>query len=108
MNEGAGAEGAGDGERVPDDTRRRLAAAYPVHTMPGRGHRAGRGATEYEFARLTLPRHLSRNVVTRLLVDQAEYGGWELDRLRILHDGTRTVVLRRRIIRQPRPVQSPA
>lgn len=59
--------------------------------------------TEYEFKRLSFPRELSRNVVTRLLVDRAEYGGWELDRVRILHDGTRKVILRRRIIRQPRP-----
>ncbi len=54
---------------------------------------------EYEFERLTLPRTLSRNVVTRLLTDRAEYGGWELDRVRILPDGTRKVVLRRKIIR---------
>jgi len=55
---------------------------------------------EYEFEKLTLPRELSRNVVTRLLVDRAEHGGWELDRLRIAHDGSRRVILRRKIIRQ--------
>ena len=55
---------------------------------------------EYEFEKLTLPRDLSRNVVTRLLVDRAEHGGWELDRLRIAHDGSRRVILRRKIIRQ--------
>ena len=54
---------------------------------------------EYEFQRLTLARTLSRNVVTRLLTDRAEYGGWELDRVRIMPDGTRKVVLRRKIIR---------
>ncbi|MGH3510329.1 MAG: DUF5703 family protein [Nocardioidaceae bacterium] len=58
---------------------------------------------EFEFARMTISRDLSRNVVTRLLVDRAEHGGWELDRLRLFPDGTRTVVLRRRIIRQQRP-----
>lgn len=47
-----------------------------------------------------LPKDFSRNVVTRLLVDRAEHGGWELDRLRIGHDGKRRVVLRRKIIRQ--------
>ena len=62
-----------------------------------------RSVAEYEFQRLTFPREFSRNVVTRLLVDRAEYGGWELDRVRILHDGTRKVVLRRKIIRQQRP-----
>ncbi len=58
---------------------------------------------EWEFERLTLPRELSRNVVTRLLVDRAERGGWELDRVRIGADGVRRVVLRRKIIRQARP-----
>jgi len=58
---------------------------------------------EWEFARITLPRDFSRNVVTRMLVDRAEHGGWELDRVRITPDGTRRVVLRRKIIRQLRP-----
>ena len=58
---------------------------------------------EYEFERLTLSRDFSRNVVTRLLTERAERGGWELDRLRLSADGTRSVVLRRKIIRQVRP-----
>jgi hypothetical protein len=73
----------------------------PLHTTARLG--GTRSAAEYEFQRLTIPRDLSRSVVTRLLVERAEHGGWELDRLRILHDGTRKVVLRRKIIRQPRP-----
>lgn len=64
--------------------------------------RALRPGVEYEFDRLVIPRDHSRSVVTRLLVDRAEQGGWELDRVRITPDGTRRVVLRRRIIRQPR------
>jgi hypothetical protein len=59
---------------------------------------------EWEFERLTLSREYSRNVVTRLLVERAEHGGWELDRVQIGPDGTRRVVLRRKIIRQPRPL----
>jgi len=55
---------------------------------------------EWEFDTLTLPRDFSRNVVTRMLVERAEHGGWELDRLRIQSDGVRRVVLRRKIIRQ--------
>ena len=55
---------------------------------------------EYEFERLTLSRDFSRNFVARLLIDRAEHGGWELDRLRLFPDGTRKVVLRRKIIRQ--------
>ena len=59
-----------------------------------------RPGVEWEFDKLVLSRELSRSVVTRLLVDRAEYGGWELDRVRITPDGTRRVVLRRKIIRQ--------
>jgi Family of unknown function (DUF5703) len=55
---------------------------------------------EWEFERLLISREFSRNVVTRLLVERAEHGGWELDRVRVAPDGTRRVVLRRRIIRQ--------
>jgi len=55
--------------------------------------------TEYEFQRFSLPRTLSRSAVRRLLTDHAEYGGWELARLRLFADGSRKVELRRRIIR---------
>ena len=75
----------------------------PLHTTATRG--AQRPATEYEFQRLTISRDFSRNVVTRMLVEHAERGGWELDRVRLLHDGTRKVILRRKIIRQ-RPAYS--
>ena len=57
---------------------------------------------EYEFERLTISREFSRSFVTRLLVDRAEHGGWELERVRLSPDGTRRVVLRRKIIRQQR------
>lgn len=63
-------------------------------------HRALRPGVEYEFDKLVISRDESRNAVTRLLVERAEHGGWELDRVRISHDGTRRVQLRRRIIRQ--------
>jgi hypothetical protein len=59
-----------------------------------------RPGVEYEFDKLVIPREQSRSFVTRLLVDRAEHGGWELDRLRLSPDGTRRVVLRRKIIRQ--------
>ncbi len=61
-----------------------------------------RRGVEWEFTDLKFDRRLPRNLVTRLLVDRAEYGGWELDRVRIAPDGTRSVVLRRRIIRAVR------
>jgi hypothetical protein len=62
--------------------------------------RALRPGVEYEFDRLLISREHSRNAVTRMLVDLAEQGGWELDRVRLAADGTRRVQLRRRIIRQ--------
>lgn len=65
--------------------------------------RALRPGVEYEFDHLTINREFSRNFVTRLLVERAEQGGWELDRLRMAADGTRRVILKRRIIRQ-RPI----
>jgi uncharacterized protein DUF5703 len=68
-------------------------------------------AMEYEFQRFSLPRSISRSAVRRLLIDRAEYGGWELSRLRVYPDGSRKVELRRRIIRvrptfrrDPRPM----
>jgi hypothetical protein len=54
---------------------------------------------EWEFEKLTIARDFSRNVVTTMLVERAEHGGWELDHVRVAPDGTRRVVLRRRIIR---------
>jgi hypothetical protein len=54
---------------------------------------------EFEYRRLWLPRGTSRTVAQRLLTDAAEHGHWELDRLRLYPDGSRRVVLRRRILR---------
>ena len=63
-------------------------------------HRALRPGVEYEFEKLLISREHSRSAVTRMLVERAERGGWELDRVQIRLDGTRRVLLRRRIIRQ--------
>jgi hypothetical protein len=62
------------------------------------GERAA-ARTEYEFRRLTLPRGVTRTAAQRLLTDQAEYGHWELARLRLSPDGSRDVLLRRTILR---------
>jgi hypothetical protein len=70
----------------------------PSTSTPKR--RALKPGVEYEFERVTLSRELSRNFVCRLLTERAEHGGWELDRLRLFPDGTRKVILRRKIIRQ--------
>jgi Family of unknown function (DUF5703) len=57
---------------------------------------------DYEYHHLYLPRGISRNETRRILTDHAEYGHWELARLRIRPDGSRRVMLRRRIIRAVR------
>lgn len=57
---------------------------------------------DYEYQSLSMPRGTSRTAARQLLTEHAEYGHWELDRLRLLPDGSRTVLLRRRIIRQSR------
>ena len=54
---------------------------------------------EWEFQKLYLPRGTTRNDARRLLTDHAEYGHWELARLRLFADGSRRVVLRRKVIR---------
>jgi Family of unknown function (DUF5703) len=72
-----------------------------LHTNPkGRALKPG---VEYEFERMTLSRTFSRNWVARMLTERAERDGWEIDRVRLFPDGTRKVVLRRKIIRQSRP-----
>ena len=57
---------------------------------------------EYSYLILNLPRSTSRDVVRRILTDHAEYGNWELARLRLAADGSRTATLRRKIIRPGR------
>jgi hypothetical protein len=71
--------------------------------MASTARKALRPGVEWEFENITLSRDLSRNVVTRMLVERAEHGGWELARTRIGPDGTRRIELRRKIIRQPKP-----
>lgn len=69
-------------------------------TSRRREQRALRPGVEYEFEKVLISREHSRSAVTRMLVERAEQGGWELDRVRLAPDGTRRVLLRRRIIRQ--------
>ena len=53
-------------------------------------------ADDWEYHPLRLPPGVSRLTASVQLAIQAEYGGWELARLRLYSDGTRRVVLRRR------------
>lgn len=54
---------------------------------------------EYQVERVRVGRQLPRSAVRQLLTDHAEYGGWELQRLRRYRDGSRDIWIRRRIIR---------
>jgi hypothetical protein len=60
------------------------------------------GMMEYSYMVLYLPRGMSRDAARRILTDHAEYGHWELSRLRLYGDGSRKATLRRPIIRQAR------
>lgn len=57
---------------------------------------------DYAYLVVYLPREISRDAARRILTDHAEYGEWELSRLRLFADGSRKVTLRRRIIRAVR------
>jgi hypothetical protein len=57
---------------------------------------------EYSYLSLYLPRGTSRDAARRILTDHAEYGNWELSRMRLYPDGSRRATLRRQIIRQAR------
>jgi len=50
---------------------------------------------DYEYAPLRLPPDVDRMTAAVRLALQAEYADWELERLQLLKDGTRKVVLRR-------------
>jgi uncharacterized protein DUF5703 len=57
---------------------------------------------EYSYLVVYLPRGTSRDAARRILTDHAEYGNWELSRVRLYPDGSRKATLRRLIIRQAR------
>jgi hypothetical protein len=59
---------------------------------------------DYAYMVVHLPRGTSREAARRILTDHAEYGEWELARLRLFADGSRKVTLRRRIIRAVRTI----
>lgn len=51
---------------------------------------------EYDWVPLRLPPDVTRLSASVRLSIEAEYRGWELTRVRLYHDGTRRVLLRRR------------
>ncbi len=58
--------------------------------------------SEYSYLVLYLPRGTTRDTARRILTDHAEYGDWELARLRLNADGSRKATLRRPIMRTVR------
>ncbi|RMI33648.1 dihydroorotate dehydrogenase [Nocardia stercoris] len=52
----------------------------------------------YEYVPLHLPRELNRVTASMRLAIQAEFGGWELSRVRAYTDGSRRVLLRRKAV----------
>ncbi|QIS12349.1 MULTISPECIES: DUF5703 family protein [Nocardia] len=51
---------------------------------------------DYEYVPLRLPPDVNRVTASMRLTIQAEFGGWELSRVRAYTDGSRRVLLRRR------------
>jgi uncharacterized protein DUF5703 len=58
---------------------------------------------DYEYAPLRMPNNIDRATAAAQLTIAAEFSGWELARVRLLRDGTRQVVLRRRRTDKPMP-----
>jgi hypothetical protein len=56
---------------------------------------------DYEYAPLRIPSHTDRSTAAAQLTIAAEFSGWELARVRLLRDGTRQVMLRRRATGAP-------
>lgn len=74
------------------------------HVPPGSGMadlpiEKGRRADDYEYRIMTIPPRESAASVRGALVEQAEYGRWELARTRKYLGGGKKVWLRRRVIR---------
>ncbi|MCF6467206.1 hypothetical protein FAF44_02100 [Nonomuraea sp. MG754425] len=54
---------------------------------------------DYSYMDIFIPRDLTREAARQLLTEHAEYGRWELARVRVYPDGSRHVRLRRKVIR---------
>ena len=56
---------------------------------------------DYEYAPLRLPSNVDRMTAAAQLAISAEFSGWELARVQLFRDGTRQVMLRRRLQNAP-------
>lgn len=62
-------------------------------------HVENEGGVDYEVQTISLPHTATRNQVRKLLTEEAEYGHWELHRLRRYRDGSTKAWLRRKVIK---------
>ena len=53
--------------------------------------------SEYEYAPLRIPLGTSRSAAAQLMSMQSDTGGWELARLQLHADGSRKIIMRRRM-----------
>ena len=58
---------------------------------------------DYEYAPMRLPSNVDRLTAAAQLAIQAEFSGWELAKVQLYRDGTRRVMLRRRVRDNPQP-----
>ncbi len=70
----------------------------PAGSRFGSRHPRGWEVTtdDHECVLLTLPPDVTRVTASMRLSIEAEFGGWELKRVRLYSDGTRKVLLRRK------------
>lgn len=68
-------------------------AANPRNKLPSTWETS---SDDYEYVPLRLPPDVTRVTASMRLAIQAEFGGWELSRVRAYTDGSRRVLLRRR------------
>lgn len=59
---------------------------------------------EYQYRVMVFPSGVSPGDLCRAVAQEAEYGHWELSRLRLYFGGARKVWLRRKVIRVERTV----
>ncbi|MEV6773608.1 DUF5703 family protein [Nocardia sp. NPDC051030] len=71
-------------------------SARQTRTIPAEWGEESSEDDEYEYVPLRFPREMNRVTATMRLAIQAEFGGWELSRVRAYTDGSRRVLLRRR------------
>lgn len=53
----------------------------------------------FEVQSIKVPHTVTRNQIRKLLTEEAEYGHWELQRLRRYRDGSTEAWLRRKVIK---------